>query len=146
MSLIKFKNQPSHWGAFDHFFNDFFEGEFNPGKITRTASVPAANIIEKENGYHVELAAPGMTKNDFKIELNEDLLTIRTEKSENKEEKNERFTKREFNYTSFVRSFRIPENVDVEKINARYENGILQLEIPKTEVEETSKVRQIEIA
>jgi len=145
MSLIKFKHQAPAWNTFDNFFNDFFEGEFNPGKIARTSSVPAANVKETQDAFHVELAAPGMKKDDFKIELNEDLLTIRTEKSEENEEKTERFTKREFNFTSFVRSFRLPENVDFENINAQYENGILTLGIPKVELEEEAKVRQIAI-
>lgn len=146
MSLVKFQNHTPRWGTLDNFFNDFFEGEFNPRSIARTSSVPAANVKETENGFHVELAAPGMTKEDFKIELNEDLLSIRTDKSEKKEETKDRFTKREFNYTSFVRSFRLPEHVDSEKINAKYDNGILTLEIPKVDVEEASKVRHIEIS
>ncbi|MFT6996529.1 MAG: HSP20 family protein [Cryomorphaceae bacterium] len=146
MSLIKFKHHAPARNNFDNFFNEFFEGEFNPRKVARTSSVPAANVKETEKGFHVELAAPGMVKEDFKIELNVDLLTIRAEKSEDKEGKGERFTKREFNFTSFERSFRLPENIDFEKINAKYENGILTLEIPKTEVEEEVKVRQIAIS
>ncbi len=145
MSLIKFRNSAPVWNDFDNFFNDFFEGEFNPRHIARTTSVPAANVKETDGAYHVELAAPGMKKDDFKIELNDDLLSIRTDKSEEKVEENEKFTKREFNYASFVRSFRLPENVDFEKINAQYENGILTLDIPKAELEEKSKVRQIAI-
>jgi len=145
MSLIKFKNQTPAWNNFDHLLNEFFEGEFNPRRLSGTSLVPAANVKETESGFHIELAAPGMKKEDFKIELNEDLLTIRTEKSETKEENKDRFTKREFNYTSFVRSFRLPENIDSDKIIAHYENGILTLDVPKTETEDESKVRQIAI-
>jgi HSP20 family protein len=145
MSLIRFKQHTPVRNNFENFFNDFFEGEFNADRLRGKSSVPAANVKETEKAFHIELAVPGMEKEDFKIELNVDLLTIKTEKTEEKEEGNERFAKREFNITSFERSFRLPENIDFEKINARYQNGILKLEIPKTEIEEDVKVRQIAI-
>ncbi len=129
----------------DSFFNDFFEGEFFPNRAVRNASVPAANIKETEKAYHVELAAPGMKKEDFKVELNDELLSIRAESKQEKEEKNERYTKREFNYTSFVRSFRLPEEVDAENIKAAYNEGILNIEIPKVEATVKNKVREISI-
>ena len=116
-----------------------------PGRRNRAfGSMPAANIKETDKSYHVELASPGMNKEDFKIEVDEDLLTIRSEKESEKEETSSRYTKREFNFTSFVRSFRLPEEVDSENISAKYEGGILQLEIPKKVVEE-KKVRSIDI-
>jgi HSP20 family protein len=145
MSLIKFNPNTPVWDSFDSIFNDFFEGEFLPRKIARTASLPAANVKETEKAYHVELAAPGMKKEDFKVEVNEDLLSIRAERKEEKESTEERFTKREFNYTSFVRSFRLPENVKAEDIEATYKDGILALEIPKLKIEEKPKVREISI-
>lgn len=145
MSLIKLKTNDSSVNPFDTIFNDFFEGEFLPGRRNRSfGSMPAANIKETEKNYHIELASPGMNKEDFKIEVDEDLLTIRSEKESDKEENSSRYTKREFNYTSFVRSFRLPEEVDSENISAKYEGGILQLEIPKRAVEE-KKVRKIDI-
>lgn len=145
MSLIKVKTNDSSVNPFENLFNDFFEGEFLPQRRNRSfGSMPAANVKETEKAYHVELASPGMKKEDFKIELDEDLLTIRSEKEVQKEEKDTRFTKREFNYTSFVRSFRLPEEVDAENISAHYENGILTLEIPKKELE-AKKVRKIDI-
>lgn len=145
MSLIKLKTNDSSVNPFDTIFNDFFEGEFLPGRKNRSfGSMPAANIKETEKSYHIELASPGMKKADFKIEVDEDLLTIRSEKEIDKEENSTRYTKREFNYTSFVRSFRLPEEVDSENISATYEGGILQLEIPKKAVEE-KKVRKIDI-
>ncbi len=133
MSLVKFNTARPTTDPFNAIFNDFFEGEIFPRKTNgmRNSSLPAANIKEAENAYHVELAAPGMKKDDFKIELDENLLTIRTEKTEEHNEENERYTKREFNYTSFVRSFRLPEEVNQEEISASYENGILRLSIPK---------------
>ncbi|MGB6037746.1 MAG: Hsp20/alpha crystallin family protein [Cryomorphaceae bacterium] len=145
MSLIRLKHQAPVRNNFENFFNDFFEGEFNSDRLRGKGSAPAANVKETEKAFHIELLVPGMEKEDFKIELNVDLLTIKTEKTEDKEEKSERFTKREFTITSFERAFRLPENIDFEKINARYQNGILKLEIPKTEIEEEVKVRQIAI-
>lgn len=147
MSLIKVKSNDPMAAAnpFQNLFNDFFEGEFLPSRPSmRSGSTPAANIQETENAYHVELASPGMSKDDFKIEVDEDLLTIRSEKETEKEEEGTRFTKREFNYTSFVRSFRLPEEVDADKISASYKEGILNLEIPRKEVE-AKKVRKIDI-
>ncbi|MEM9053165.1 MAG: Hsp20/alpha crystallin family protein, partial [Bacteroidota bacterium] len=76
MSLIKFKHQTPAWSPFDNLFNDFFEGEFAPRKVMRTGSVPAANIKESEKDFQIELAVPGRKKENFKVELNEDLLQI----------------------------------------------------------------------
>lgn len=146
MSLIKVRtNDATQANPFQNLFNDFFEGEFLPGRpAMRSGSTPSANIQETEKAYHIELASPGMVKKDFKIEVDEDLLTIRSEKESKKEEEGTRYTKREFNYTSFVRSFRLPEEVDAENISASYTDGILKLEIPKKEIE-AKKVRSIDI-
>lgn len=147
MSLIKVRTNDAAQSTspFQNLFNDFFEGEFLPARpFMRSGSVPAANIQETEKAYHIELASPGMSKKDFKIEVDEDLLTIRSEKETEKEEENTRFTKREFNFTSFVRSFRLPEEVDSEKITASYKDGILSLEIPKKEIA-AKKVKKIDI-
>lgn len=145
MSLIRFKTNDAMLSPFENIFNDFFEGEFLPTRRNRNfGSLPAANIKENEESFLIELASPGMTKEDFKIELDENLLTIRSEKESEKEEKENRYTKREFNYSSFVRSFTLPEEVDAENISATYAEGILKLEIPKKEIE-VKKVRQIDV-
>lgn len=145
MSLIKFNRAPSIFDPFDSIFNDFFEGEMLPRRTSRSANVPSANIKETETGFEVELAVPGMKKEDFDIEVNEDLLSIRAEQKSETTDENEKFTKREFNYSSFVRSFRLPENVEADKIKAGYKEGILHLEIPKTKVDENPKLRKIAI-
>ncbi|HLV52739.1 MAG TPA: Hsp20/alpha crystallin family protein [Cryomorphaceae bacterium] len=145
MSLIKFNRAPSIFDPFDSIFNDFFEGEMLPRRTGRSANVPSANIKETETGFEVELAVPGMKKEDFDIEVNEDLLSIRAEQKSETTDENEKFTKREFNYSSFVRSFRLPENVEADKIKAGYKEGILHLEIPKTKVDENPKLRKIAI-
>ena len=146
MSLVKFKPQTSLWDPFDNFFNDFFEGEFKPGRMPLNTNVPAANVKEMDDSFHIELAAHGMSKKDFKIELEDDVLSIRAEHKEESEEKKERYTKREFNYSSFIRSFRLPEHVKSDKIKAKYDNGILTLDIPKAEEVAQSKVREISIS
>ncbi len=146
MSLIKFRTAAIS-NPLDALFNDFFEGEFLPKHgQNRLGTAPATNIREDQKNFYVELAAPGMKKDDFKVEINENLLSIRAENKDAKEERNDRFTKREFNYSSFARSFRLPEAVNSESIVASYVDGILSLQIPKVESPEKVKVRQIAIS
>ena len=95
--------------------------------------MPSVNIVENKDNYEVSLAAPGMKKDDFKIDIDSNTLTISAEKEEKKEEKEERYTRKEFNYTSFSRSFSLPDWVNKDKIDASYENGLLKLILPKTE-------------
>lgn len=97
-------------------------------------STPAVNIRETKDAYMVEVAAPGLNKEDFKLNLDNNLLTISAEKEKKSEESKEKFTRKEFSYTSFQRSFTLPETAESEKIEARYENGILTIRIPKKEI------------
>ncbi|MBN9385590.1 MAG: Hsp20/alpha crystallin family protein [Chitinophagaceae bacterium] len=121
--------------------NDFFRPweslfDLNGGSLLnnlRTFNVPAANITENKDNFEVSLAAPGMKKDDFNIDVEGNVMTISAEKEEKKEEKDERYSRREFNYTSFSRSFTLPEGVNKEKIDASYDNGLLKLILPKTE-------------
>ena len=111
------------------------------------SSLPAVNIKENENSFAVEMAAPGMEKKDFKIEVDGHTLTISSERQDQNEEKDEAFTRKEFSYKSFYRSFHLPKDVvDADKINAKYENGILFLEIPKKEEAKPKPARLINIA
>lgn len=96
--------------------------------------IPSVNITERDKDFLIELAAPGLTKKDFKVELDNDMLSISAEKEEKREEKENGSTRKEFSYNSFCRSFRLPENSKAEKIEAEYENGILKIEIPKKEM------------
>lgn len=98
--------------------------------LGRSLTVPAVNISETKDQYEVSLAAPGMKKDDFRIDVQGDLLTISSEKEENKTEKEKKFTRREYSYSSFRRTFTLPEEVNKEKIEARYENGVLILSLP----------------
>jgi HSP20 family protein len=112
-------------------------------------TLPAVNIREDDNEYVVELAAPGMTKKDFNIELENDILTITSEKKKEVEDKDQEdnFYRKEFSYQSFQRSFRFPQDmVNAEKINANYKDGILRLTLPKLEEKKTKPRKQIAIS
>jgi HSP20 family protein len=96
-------------------------------------SVPAVNISEDDNNYQLTMAAPGMKKDDFKVDIDGNTLVVSSEKESNKEEQSKKFSKKEYSYSSFSRSFAIPEDANHEKIDAHYEDGILKLTIPKKE-------------
>jgi HSP20 family protein len=117
----------------DDFFrpwNDwFYNGNF-PGKLM---NVPAVNITESKDNYTLKMAVPGMKKDDFKIDVGKSMLTISAEKEEEKEEQNKRYNRREYNYSSFSRSFTLPDEVKYDDIQASYENGVLSLLLPKKE-------------
>lgn len=118
---------------FDDFFKPWNEMFDNSRFWGRAATVPAVNITENANDYKVSLAAPGIKKEDFKIDVDGNRLTISAEKEEKLEEKEDKYTRREFNYTSFTRSFNMPENVQFDKVEARYVDGVLELLLPKKE-------------
>ena len=144
MSLMRFSNQvPS---VFDRFFEgDLFDWSNRNFSLTNT-TLPSVNIKENADKFTVEVAAPGLEKGDFKLELNNDLLTISSEKKVETETKDgERFTKREFSYQSFTRSFTLPLHADSSNIGATYENGILKVVIPKKEESKPKPLRTIEI-
>lgn len=133
---------------FDDFFNrDMFNWNNTNFSNTNT-TIPAVNIKETAERYEVEVAAPGMTKNDFKVELDGNALTISSEKSNQKEEsEGDRYTRKEFSYQSFQRTFTLQkEVVDIEKIEAHYENGLLRLLIPKKEEAKQKQPKLIQIS
>src|SRR6187549_1836939 len=130
----------------DIFGRDFFNWENNNFSTTST-TLPSVNIKETKDNYEVEVAAPGMEKNDFKITLDSNLLTISSVKENEQTTGDENFSRREFSYQSFQRSFELPKNVvDEDKIIARYENGLLLLSIPKREEAKQKPPRMIEIS
>jgi HSP20 family protein len=114
--------------ADDFFGKDLFSTFFGE---KRESWVPSVNIVESEDKFRIDVAAPGLSKGDFKIELDNDVLTISSEKEFESENENEIFTRREFGYNPFSRSFGLPESVDGEKIKASYKNGILSVMLPK---------------
>lgn len=144
MTLARFSNQvPS---VFDRLFEgDLFDWSNKNYSLTNT-TLPSVNIKENADAYLVEVAAPGFEKTDFKLELDHNLLTISSEKKEESETKEgERFTKREFSYQSFSRSFTLPDTADGDKIAANYDKGILMVSIPKKEEAKPKPLRKIEI-
>lgn len=147
MSLIK--QNEANWlpSVFDDMFKaDWLGGTTNVNSIG--TSIPAVNIQESDDNFMVAVAAPGKTKEDFTIELNNDVLTISSEEKKESEtrEKNGRFTRKEFNYSNFKRAFSLPETVDSGKISASYNNGVLEIMLPKKEEAKVQPKRMIEIA
>jgi HSP20 family protein len=108
--------------------------------------MPAVNIKENEKSFMLELAVPGIDKKDLKIDINEDVLTISSESKNEDEEEKDGYMRKEYSYSSFVRSFYIPENVNRDKIGANYKDGILSVELPKMEEEKSKISRQIRIS
>lgn len=148
MSLIKRENYSPTWpGIFNDFLSrDWYDWSNQNFSLTNT-TIPSVNIKENENEFVVEMAAPGMTKDDFNIELNNTVLTISSEKQTNSQSKEgENVTRREFSYQSFSRSFTLPVIVETDKISAKYENGILMVNIPKKEEAKPKPLKQIKIS
>ncbi|KAF2339741.1 MULTISPECIES: Hsp20/alpha crystallin family protein [Flavobacterium] len=150
MNLIK-RNANQHRGLPHTFFDDVFGRELfnweNKNFSTTSTTLPSVNIRETAEHFEVEVAAPGLEKADFKVTLDGNLLTISSEKENKQTIGQENFTRREFSYQSFQRSFELPKNVvDEEKISARYVNGLLHLSIPKKEQAKQKPPRMIEIA
>ena len=149
MTLIKRKAfSPSLPQLFDDFLTrDLFDWGGRNNSVTNT-TLPTVNIIEDNDAFMVEMAAPGMNKKDFSLELDNGVLTITSEKETGNELKEgARYTRREFSYQSFQRSFHLPKAVvDESKIKAKYENGVLKVLIPKKEEAKALPPRRIEIA
>ena len=150
MSIIKRNNGFST--DMPALFNDFFTRDlWNWGlsnNSTTNTTIPATNIREDNDNFYVEVAAPGMTKDDFKVELDGTSLTIRSEKENRQEQKEgEKYSRKEFSYQSFQRIFELPVHVvDTEHIEAKYENGLLHLVIPKKEEAKPRPPRMIRIS
>ncbi|WP_029280345.1 Hsp20/alpha crystallin family protein [Pedobacter borealis] len=145
MTLVKFNPEKKNSSLLPG-FNDIFESVLGDTFFTdrRLSNVPAVNISESADHYHIELAAPGLKKDDFRVSVERDMLTISTEtKNENLSE-GRTYNRKEYSYSAFTRSFTLPESADIEKISASYNDGILKLELPKKE-EAKAVARQIEI-
>ncbi|MCC6370627.1 MAG: Hsp20/alpha crystallin family protein [Bacteroidia bacterium] len=152
MTLVKFKNA----GGFNHmpgitkgfgfpsFFNDNFDRLWTGNEDT--SWMPWVNIKERTGDYNIDLAVPGMDKKDFKVEVENDLLTISGESKEEINEENEKLTRREFHYGTFKRSFTLPETSDAEKISATYNNGVLTILVAKKELAKANPKKEIVIA
>ena len=154
MSLVKLK---SDWDVLPRLASDFFGSDlldrpsildFDGGLFPRlgfSSSVPSVNIIENTKDYKIEMAAPGLEKKDFKIEVDNGMLCISSEKEEEKKEEGLNFQRREFSYRGFSRTFQLPENSVPDKIDAKYDHGILQLTLPKKEVTLLKPKKEIKV-
>ena len=139
MTQLKFINRPVA-KQFDNFFNDFFTPSVWSTPSHDVAGIPAANVIDTPSAYVLEINAPGRNKEDFKVNVERDLLTVSYEKKEETTTENNKIVRREFHYNSFKRSFSLDEKIDASNIQAKYENGILKIELPKKpEVQEQPK-------
>ncbi|MEE3998908.1 Hsp20/alpha crystallin family protein [Tenacibaculum sp. FZY0031] len=128
--LLKSTDFPALPNVFNDFFRDWSTANFSETNTT----LPAVNIKENENEFTVDVAVPGMNKEDFQVNLENDVLTISSEKQETTKETNDRYTRKEYSYKSFKRSFTLPKGiVDSEKIKASYKNGELKINLPKLE-------------
>jgi len=154
MSVIKWRKDgglmptfPTFSGIVEDFFRD--DDNFFPtwrNRLVGGFTVPAVNIRETKDQFMLEVAAPGLKKDDFVVEVDNGMLVVRAEKSVEKEDKGDDYTRQEFSYESFRRSFWLPENVNSDAIKATYKNGILNIALPKTEIEEPHMKKMIKIA
>lgn len=137
MNTIMKRNQDLFGGLLDSLFND---SPLFGSEVSRHYSVPAVNIKNNENSFEIEVAAPGLKKEDFNIEVEDSVMKLSVNKSSENEEKEENFTRKEFSYFNFQRSFTLPKNVvDAEKVEANYKDGILSIVLPKQEQKEMVK-------
>ena len=140
LARINKRYVPAYW---DDFFNDSFFNGSNHSVSNRTS--PAVNVVEEDKMYRIEVAVPGMSRKDFRIDLEDDVLTISSEQKEQKEDKNLRYMRREFHYNTFKRSFQLPDTVDAEGIKASHNAGILSIQLPKKDEVVQKAPKQIEI-
>ena len=147
MSLIKTKKNGDQ---FPSLLSDFFDTDrfFSPRWMEREFenTIPSVNIKENGKEFNIELAAPGFSKNDFKVNVEENMLTISAERQEEKKDESARFTRKEFSYNSFSRSFTLPQSVNADKVDAKYADGILKLNIPKKEEAKTLPKKEIKVS
>ena len=150
MSLNKNNNQNAvtrNIPSFSNLLEGFFDDDFFKPVTSMRGKLPAVNVKDTNNSYELEVEAPGFNKENFKLNLDNNILTISADHEENKEDNNEKYKKREFSRTSFQRSFQLSENeVDAEKIDAKYENGILKITIPKKEEAKNKQPKTINIS
>ncbi len=140
MNLIKRNTVP-----FPSIIDELLKPDWLGGMQSFNANIPAVNIKETDASFGIELAAPGKTKDDFNIEIDHNVLTISSETKSENEETQGKYTRKEFNYSSFRRAFTLPETVNTENINATYENGVLNVALPKKEEALPKPKRLIEI-
>ncbi|HXP48935.1 MAG TPA: Hsp20/alpha crystallin family protein [Bacteroidia bacterium] len=137
--------------SFPTLVNDLFDTnifDFNADgfKLAGTKFTPSVNVTETAKEFKVEAAAPGLEKKDFKVEVENGILTISSEKQEEKEEKDKNWIRKEFSYNQFSRSFQLPDNTITDKIDAKYENGVLKISLPKKEVTVANPKKEVKVS
>jgi HSP20 family protein len=153
MSLIRWRKDDDFFPSLSSFFDDFFDRDLMSRVATGT-TVPAVNISEEDDRFEVQVAAPGLRKEDFKVNLDRNMLTISAEHQDERTDGNgngnnnggKKMTRREFSYSSFQRSFTLPDNVDADNIRASYQDGLLTLTLPKREEAKRQEKREISIS
>jgi len=146
MSIINWRNRNAVMPTFPNLLDNFFrDDDFLANRWNTEMTVPAVNVKETDTAFDIEVAAPGMKKEDFKVEVKNGTLYISAETEMEKEEVKEQFTRKEFSFSSFNRSFWLPENVKTENVKATYTDGILKIALPKVKVEKKEPVRMIQI-
>ena len=143
MALVKYNRQPwnNHFPTFNNFFDEFFNDLDQEN--TSNKFDPQVDIVEHKKHYKIKLALPGFNKEDINIEVKEGYLTIKGERKYEKKEEETKYHRTEIGFGAFTRSFKLPEGVDQEKINAKHENGILTLTVEKAEKDDKTKVINI---
>jgi len=146
-NLIKWPFSEDLFPSVKTLFDDFWMDtpDFINRMLHTGTTLPAANVKESDTSYDIELAVPGMKKEDLKISLNKNQLTISSEQKAEKEEKEQNYTRREYSFSSFKRSFALPDNVNIDGIDATFADGVLHLSVPKLELTPGQETRQIDI-
>lgn len=128
MTLVKFQPAPSPFRTlFNEFFNSTMDDAFP------TTRIPAVNVLETDNGFRLELVAPGFDKGDFNVAVNKNVLTVSAKKEQEQEENTDKYRRREYSFNAFERSFNLPESIDQENVKANYMNGVLHIDLVKVE-------------
>lgn len=154
MTLVKSKSNGNNTLLFPRLVHDFFDNaffnnsliDFDNGIFRTQPLLPSVNITENHKNFTIEMAAPGLEKKDFKIEVDNGQLTVSAEKKNEEKEEKENYRRREFSYQSFSRSFGLPDNSVPEKIDAHYQDGILKLTLPKKEATTATPKKEIKVA
>lgn len=147
MAIIKWNREDDNLPVFSNLWNNFINRDMDEFYVNSfTTRSPSVNIIERKEDFLIELAVPGMEKKDFSINIDHNLLTIEAKKESKSELNDERYTRREFSFNSFRRSFTLPDSIIHEKIDAKYDNGILNIMLPKKEEAKIKPSREIAIA
>lgn len=135
--------------SFSSWIDNFFDTDLGTGLLSNFntgMTLPAVNIKENDENYFLEVAVPGMKKDDFDVEIDNDILTISAETKSDNETQQDNYTRREFGYASFKRTFTLPDTVESDKIKAKYEDGILNIHIPKREEAKRKPAKRIDIS